>query len=182
MTCIKDIAYIRTGVFAKPDRHGNALYLQVKYFNEQGEFTGIAQPDIFVDDRIKHHLLEEGDVLFAAKGIRNYASVYKEAFGLAVASSSFFIIRPKADILPEFIAWSINNPRNIKKLKAEAKGSSLPSISIKSLGDLKIKVPDVKTQQAILELDKLRIKEKTLLHKIAILNDRLIGDKILSMI
>jgi hypothetical protein len=182
MIRIQDIAHLQTGVYAKPDRHGNAIYLQVKYFNEKGDLAEVIRPDIFVDKRLSRHLLEEGDVLFAAKGDRNFATVYTPEFGPCLASSSFFIIRRFKGILPEYLAWYINNPPSQKKLKAEAKGSSIPSISIKSLGELEIKIPDLKTQETILKIDKLRVKEKKILREIGALNDLLIEDKILSRI
>jgi restriction endonuclease S subunit len=182
MIRIKDISYIHSGIYEKTDRHGNAFYLQVKFFNERGELTEILQPSIFIDSRLSHHLLKEGDVLFAAKGDRNFAVVYKTSFGPSVASSSFFIIRPNESILPEYLSWFINNPQNLKKIKSEAKGSSIPSISIKSIGDLIIKIPNIRTQKIILNIDALRMKEKVLQLEIRTLNDLLIEKKILAKI
>jgi restriction endonuclease S subunit len=182
MIKIKDIAHLQTGIYTKPDRHGNATYLQVKYFDDKGELIEILRSDIFVEARLSRHLLNDGDVLFAAKGEKNFAAVYKSSFGPCVASSSFFIIRRSQDIIPEYLAWYINHPQNMKKLKSEAKGSSIPSISIKTIGNLELKIPAKYTQKTILDIDALRIKEKTLLSEIAMLKDQLVDAKILSRI
>lgn len=179
MPVLKDIVRIQTGVYLKPDRFGNALYLQVKHFDDKGELTGFLQPDIFIDQRLSHHILQEGDVLFAAKGDKNVATVYREAYGVAVASSSFFVLRKSNQILPEYLSWFINHPASQKKLKAEAMGSAIPSISMKTIGNLEIKLLDFQTQRLLLKVDELRRKEKNIASEIAMLHDQLINIKIL---
>ena len=39
------------------------------------------------------HILRQGDVLFAAKGTKNFAALYESKYHTAVASTSFFVIR-----------------------------------------------------------------------------------------
>ena len=55
------------------------------------------------------HLLRRGDLLFVAKGNKNYAIVYDSDYP-AVAISLFFIIRPDATRLDSgYLAWYINS-------------------------------------------------------------------------
>jgi len=77
-TILKHIASIQTGVFAKPIQKGEIVYLQSKHFDENGELTEILYPDLNVDSKINKHLLEKGDVLFAAKGTKNFAAWYED--------------------------------------------------------------------------------------------------------
>lgn len=179
---IQDIAQLKTGIYALPDTFGNTAYLQVKYFDIYGTLSTPLRTDININDKFSHHLLTDGDVLFSAKGARNFAAVFRESSLKCVASSSFFIIRPTIDIIPEYLAWFINNPVNLQALKAEAKGSSIPSISIKSLGDLEIKIPDISTQKNIVNVHQLRLREKKLVSEIDSLKERFLEAKLLSII
>lgn len=182
-TTIKELASIQTGVFAKADRQGDAVYLQVKYFDDFGYLNLRVQPDLFIDKRISKHLLIDGDILFAAKGSKNIAAVYSAEIGPAVASSSFFVIRidskSKGLVLPEYLAWLINHPHNQKILKSQAKGSSLPSISIGVIGGLTVGIPEIIKQHAILHIHKLRNKEKELTTVIEGLKDTLLQEKLI---
>lgn len=115
-----------------------------------------------------------------AKGFRNVAIVYSEYMGPAVASSSFFVIRVNSQqALPGYVAWFINHPNSQKILKAKAKGTSLPSISISALADLEIDLPDMKIQQEILLIQDLRNKEKQLISEIEALKEQHIQQELL---
>ena len=91
---LKHIASTQTGFFAKPVFGGEVLYLQAKHFNEAGQISTGLLPDLMADSISERHLLKRGDVLFAAKGTKNFAVVY-DIDELAVASTSFFVIRLK---------------------------------------------------------------------------------------
>lgn len=127
---------------------------------------------------MEKHVLNNGDILFAAKGIKNIAVVYNSNIGKAVASSSFFVIKLKSQIkqilLPEFLAWVINHPEKQKILKAGAKGSALPSITIGTIQNLSLFIPDLKKQKIILNINKLLFKEKEIITNIQILKEKLI--------
>ena len=140
MTKLSDIVQIQTGVYMQPDAEGNAVYIQVKDVDESGTLLGGMKPQIFLNEKQSHHILEPGDVLFAAKGDKNIATVFKGLPFPAVASSSFFVIKFSSKVLPEYLAWFLNLPLNQKKLKAEAKGTSIPSISLKTLEELQVKI------------------------------------------
>lgn len=182
MPKIKDIAKIQTGVYTRTSQNGNAVYLQMRYFNEQGELSSPTEPDLIIDKHLTRHLLKEGDVLFAAKGVKNFAAIFNASIGPAVASSSFFVIKVKQGILPEYLAWFLNHPRNQKKLKAGAKGTAMPSITLHSLAEIDINIPDLKTQRTILKIDRLRVQEKNIMYELTLLKDRLLENKILARI
>jgi hypothetical protein len=55
-------------------------------------------------------MLKDGDVLFAAKGTKNFAAVFENHNEPSVASTSFFVIRPTdKKVLPQYLAWFLNN-------------------------------------------------------------------------
>jgi restriction endonuclease S subunit len=182
-TLIKDITNIQTGLFAKPAGIGEVVYLQSKYFNESGQLTSVLYPDLKSEGISDKHKLKDGDVLFAAKGTKNFAVVYIKQNTPAVASTSFFIVRLKnEEVLPQFLAWFLNNHTTQTLLKGQAIGTSIPSISKQVLENLEITVPNIEIQKAILQITKLRNKEKSLLQEIETLRDKQIQQQIINAI
>jgi len=182
MPTLSTISSIRTGVFLQPGVKGDAHYLQIKDFNNRGEFKGEAVTGIQLDAKLEHHLLVPGDILFAAKGSKNFAAVYS-GFGYpALASSAFFVIRQVTGYLPEYLAWFINHPRIQKALKLEAKGSAIHSISLRALESLEVLLPDLATQKLIVEIDKLRSREREITYELEELKDSALDIQIFSKI
>jgi restriction endonuclease S subunit len=180
---LKDIAEIQTGVFTKPNVEGEIVCLQANDFDENGHHLGYWEPTILLSSLNPKHLLHKGDVLFAAKGSKNFAAVRSSDHPLAVASTSFFVIRLlRADILPEYVKWFLNQPDTIIRLKSEAKGTSIPSISKKSLEQVQIPLIPLDKQNLILKIEELRIKQKSNLKQITILKDQLIQQQLIKAI
>jgi restriction endonuclease S subunit len=175
-TALKHITNIQTGVFAKPIKEGEIVYLQAKHFDENGLLISLLHPDLLAESISGKHLLQPGDVLFAAKGTKNFAAWYESKNLPAVASTSFFVIRLKENIiskiLPEFLAWYINQPVSQKFLKGNAMGTSIASISKAVLEELEISIPDLQTQKTILKITHLRNSEKKLQQKIEMLREK----------
>lgn len=182
-TLIKDIANIQTGLFAKPAGIGELVYLQSKHFDEYGQLHSVLHPDLPAEGISEKHLLKDGDVLFAAKGTKNFAAVFENHNEPSVASTSFFVIRP-ADkkVLPQYLAWFLNNHTTQTLLKGQAIGTSIPSISKQVLENLEMPVPEIKAQKAIVEISKLRNKEKSLKQKIEALREKQIQQQIINAI
>lgn len=182
-TLIKDITNIQTGLFAKPAGIGELVYLQAKHFDEYGQLHSILHPDLLAEGISEKHLLKDGDVLFAAKGTKNFAAVFENHNEPSVASTSFFVIRlADKKVLPQYLAWFLNNHTTQTLLKGQAIGTSIPSISKQVLENLEIPVPDIKTQKAIVEISKLRNNEKSLKQKIEALREKQIQQQIINVI
>jgi len=182
-TLIKDITNIQTGLFAKPAGIGELVYLQSKHFDEYGQLHSVLHPDLLAEGISEKHLLKNGDVLFAAKGTKNFAAVFENHNEPSVASTSFFVIRPTDNkVLPQFLAWFLNNHTTQTLLKGQAIGTSIPSISKQVLENLEITVPNIEIQKAILHITKLRNKEKSLKQKIETLREKQIQQQIINAI
>ena len=183
-TRIQDIAQIQTGIYAKPDMHGNAVYLQVRHFSEFGELDRQLERDLYIDEKMRKHLLQDGDILFMAKGSRNIAVIYRNFIGEAVASSSFIVVRLnenfRTQILPEYLAWYINHPRIQEFLKAHSKGSGIPSIALSGFARLEVSIPDIETQKTILVICALRTKERILVSELDMLKEQYIQHQLFS--
>ncbi len=170
---IKDITHIQTGLFAKPAGIGELVYLQSKNFDEFGQLHSVLHADLKAEGISEKHLLKNGDVLFAAKGTKNFAAVFENHSEPAVASTSFFVLRSTdKKVLPDYLAWFLNSHSTQTLLKGQAIGTSIPSISKQVLENLEIAVPSIETQKAILQITKLRNKEKSLKQKIETLREK----------
>jgi restriction endonuclease S subunit len=175
---IKNITHIQTGLFAKPAGFGELVYLQSKHFDEYGQLHAVLHPDLVADGISEKHLLKDGDVLFAAKGTKNFAAVFENHNEPSVASTSFFVIRlTDKKVLPQYLAWFLNNHTTRTLLKGQAIGTSIPSISKQVLENLEITIPNIETQKTILQITKLRNKEKTLKQEIEVLRDKFLNQQ-----
>lgn len=185
-TTLGHISTVQTGIFAKPVPNGEIVYLQAKHFNENGLVNTILHPDLKKDTLTEKHLLRHGDVLFAAKGSKNFATWYESKNQPAVASTSFFVIRLaegfRNKILPEFLVWLINHPGSQKFLKGKAIGTSIVSISKSVLEELEVSIPAIQTQKAILKINQLQNTEKSIKQQIETLREKQIQQQIINAI
>lgn len=168
---IAHIARVQTGVFAKPLETGEVVYLQARHFDEHGSLIGQLYPDLSASEVSDKHLLNGGDVLFAAKGIKNFATVHESHNLPAVASTSFLVLRINQQVvLPEYLAWFLNLDETLTHLRAKAKGTSIPSITKADMMALEIPVIPMERQQLIVHLQHLGRREVQL--RMAILQKR----------
>ncbi len=170
-----DFAKINTGVYASSMPVGDLIYLQTKHFDNNAQLQEKPFHDLVFEERLAKHLLTAGDIVFAAKGTKNFAWVYKEEIGKAVASSSFFVIKiaknVQQQLLPDYLAWYINHPRILADLKKQAAGTSMPSITKDVLSDILIAIPSLQKQKQVVEVHQLAQKQNQLYHKLQQLNE-----------
>lgn len=112
--------------------------------------------------------LLRGDVLFVSRGTRFYAVCLDEPPGPAVCSPHFFLLRvkPRAGVLPAFLAWQINQPPVQRQLRQAAEGSNQLSIRRPVLEALSLRVPHLADQQRIVALAELARQERQTLHQL----------------
>ncbi|WP_299819459.1 restriction endonuclease subunit S [uncultured Pontibacter sp.] len=185
LALLKNIVTVHTGVYAKPTITGNAIYLQASMLTASGALHVGIVPNVTIEENDKH-LLQEGDVLFVAKGAGNSAVVYSSAFGPAIASSTFLILKPMKTnngvLLPDYLAWYLNHSTTQAYLKSQAKGSSMLSISKKTLEELEVPVPSLQRQQQVLNIQRLRDREKLLTQRLEALREQLVQNQLLTAV
>ncbi len=180
-TTIKHIANIQTGVYEKPVSKGDISYLQPKYFDEKGQLITSLTLDLNSIGITKKHILKKGDVLFASKGSKNFATCFNNTSISAVASTSFFVIRIyEQNVLPGYLTWFLNQPKTLRLLKKKAKGTAIVSIAKSALADLTISIPEIEKQEIILKTSQLRAAEKNLKRQIEILREQQIQQQMLN--
>lgn len=108
--------------------------------------------------------IQQSDVLFLAKGQDNFACLVTRSVNHVLAANSFYILRPnKATIMPEYLAWWLNQKPAQEYIQLNRSGSSLPFLSVSALSRLEVPMPSVEMQRKISELELLRKKEADLL-------------------
>ncbi len=167
---LKDITWLSSGIYMKPHPNADVYYLQSTNFLNYTTLNPLTSYQLSSEKINQKHFLQEGDLLFTAKGIKNYAVVYKTSHGKAVASSSFIVIRIKesyqTSVLPNYLAWYINQTKKVYLMHQQQLGSTIPSISIKQLENIEIEIPDLHTQDLIVRIQNLEDRRKELLKQL----------------
>lgn len=112
--------------------------------------------------------LQDGDILFTARGASNYACVVTGLSEHTVCTPHLYVLRLKqyGEVLPEFLAWQLNQGPVQRYLAQAAEGSSQLSIRKPVLEAVPIKVPSMVKQQAIVALAKLAAAEQNVLQSL----------------
>lgn len=174
---LKELAEIISGINYKQEHiseKSETVLLQVKDFDKDGNLCD-ETCNIKTTSVQERHLLQNNDILFAAKGSRHYSVVYKNQFGKAAATSSFFIIRNKSEkILPDYISWYINQKPAQEYFRMQGGNTFLSSVNKRQLENLIVPVPSIETQNIIIKVEALRKKELLLIHEIKLQKEALI--------
>lgn len=119
------------------------------------------------------YLVMAGDILFMSRGISNHAVLIESVPDPTIAPLSFFIMKPKKNVLPEYLVWYLNQDMMKGKLNEIRSGAGTPMISSKEFRELSIPLPPLATQKKIAALWRLQMHEKLLLQQLANETDRL---------
>jgi restriction endonuclease S subunit len=169
---IKDITDIQLGYqFRKkiePVDVGTHQVIQIRDFDDEQVLHTEDLYAVNLDKKAERFLLKKGDVLFLARGHKNWAAAISEELDNTVAVSHFFILRIKTEnLMPEYLAWYINQTKAQEYLHNVARrGSHMPLVTKSGFESLEIDIPDMSAQSRIVELNRLLIKERVLSNKL----------------
>ena len=168
MKTLKSIANIRTGYTFREKVEevavgGNAYVVQIKdvrKIHEGGTSFNLpveSLPQINWTGKDKAFVYDESVLLPARGGYfkASYLVPTDSASMPVVVSSQFLILTPTKHILAEFLCWILNQPSMQRALIESSQGTSMPMLRAETLKQLKIAVPSLKTQQQIIELNRL---------------------------
>ena len=130
---------------------------------------------VHLGGRLDRYKAAKGDVLFRSRGTQNIAVAVDARFvEPVVAVLPLMILRPDPSILlPEYLAWAINQPAAQRQLGAGAQGTNLRMVQKAALERVEIDVPDLAAQQRIVAVANLATQEEILLHALATTRRRL---------
>ena len=165
---IGDACSILTGYTSRgkllPAEQGGWPVLQLGDVSPDGHVEPDRLTRVAFDDLPKRYLVGRGDVIFRSRGEPNIAVALDDRFvERAVAVLPLFVLRPKPEIiLPEFLAWAINQPASQRHFDRVARGTTMRMVPRSGLEILEISVPPIETQRRIVAIDALAERERSL--------------------
>ena len=164
-----DISTIRTGYTVRgrleAAERGGLLTIQLGDISPDGQRQSRAvDARVCLGDLPARYFVRAGDVVFRSRGERNTAFALDARFREpALAVLPLFVLRPKLDIiLPEYLAWAMNQPPAQRYFDSFARGTNLRMVPRTSLDALDIDVPELETQRKIVAIDALAERERAL--------------------
>ena len=170
---IRDLARIRAGyqtrkgVKATPG--GSHALLQIRDFDEERTEIDLEGITRIVPGPInEEQVLRAGDVIFLAKGAKNFTFVPKGLPEPALAASYFFILRPGRRIVADYLAWFLNLKSTRRMLsRYVGQGTHIPVVRREVLENVEVPLPAIETQRIIVELAALADEQQRLLTDLA---------------
>lgn len=122
-------------------------------------------------ENIDSFYLKEQDILFFSKCGSYYASCisFKNKLNKipTVAASHFYVIRADANrVLPEFLAWQLNQQPCRAFLKKNEEGTLTRSVRSSALHRIPIALPKLSKQAAIVELHQVSMRQIKNYHRL----------------
>lgn len=127
--------------------------------------------------------IQPGDLLFVSRGTTNIAVPLVEPFvkpmpfdwDTLIPAYVFYILRPDHQrVLPEYLAWFINQRPAQAFLARHSRGTLVKLLPKSVFEELEVPVPPLEKQRLIVELEHLRAREEFLLKQLADARRRLV--------
>jgi type I restriction enzyme M protein len=120
-------------------------------------------------------VLQEGTVLMLNRGRRLTAVPItqdyvqpKTMIGEALVLYYFYILSPDPNrIMPEYLAWLLNEGPLAAEIERVAQGGTLPYLKSQNLLELEIRLPPLETQRAVVDIYELELKHHRLTQRLA---------------
>ena len=172
------IADFRTGYpfrgAIEPVEGGTVAVVQIKDISPSRVVNWDAVVRTELTGRRAPEWLVSGDILLVARGNRYYAVALDSVPDRAVCGPHLYHLRLKdsVGILPQFLAWQINQPPIQRLLGQAAEGSNQLSIRRAELEVLPISVPALAVQEHIVQLFEVAERERELLSQLVLNRER----------
>jgi restriction endonuclease S subunit len=169
---LEQIAVIRAG---HPFRgaineslEGNGYVIQTRDQNDEGDINWEQLVLTDVAGRKEPEWLKPNDIVFAARGARNLASVVPDINKSIVCSPHYFQIRVTECTLiqPEFLAWQLNQSVAQRYFLQSAEGTAQVSIRRSVLDNTSIIIPPLATQQRMVKMAQHAKQEKQIYQRL----------------
>ncbi|MBC8135873.1 MAG: restriction endonuclease subunit S [Fibrella sp.] len=150
----------------EPNKDGEYSLIQLRNVRDGSlDLTGLTR--INLDGKTVRSQVQNGDVLLRSRGATYGAALVRDVPENTLAIAPLFICRVgKPFVTPEYLVWFINRSATQSVLKGLEAGSVIPSVSLRTFGNLEILVPDMHTQGLIVEIDSLAKQERELTERI----------------
>lgn len=184
MMSLSDIVSVSLGSYEKPLKQGSFSLLLPSDLDATGRRT-LDEVTRFAANTAaaKRALLRPGDVLLPAKGGRYAATLVTKELAGYVASSGFFLLRLRPEVLPAYLVAYLNHPHTQRRLQGITNASTtVPVLNKAALLATPVDLPPLPVQQRLGDLDQLWLREQhlteRLLHQKALRHQHVLQDAI----
>jgi len=171
---LKKIAKIQSGYINRgkidPRNDGTCLLLQAKdvaanHLSYRTDALVRFMPKLSGKD----WFLKPGDILFMARGARNFSVLIDKLPESVLAAACFFVVRvSNSEILPEYLWWYLNQlPVEEYLTRFSGRGVHMPVIRRAVLESIDIPLPPIKTQTQVSNMTMLLQREQDLYKRLA---------------
>lgn len=178
---LSDIANIYSGyLFARRgdiDKVKGVKYriLSLSDMNSDGQIDYSLLEELQLKPIQNKYLARYKQVIIKCKGFNNEAFIIGANVPNNVVITSFYIIMEVDTnfILPEFLLYILNKKATQHQLGKLSKGTSIPNLTISTLSDLEIDLPDLEVQAKIADFYRLTITQEQLMKRLTELQKEL---------
>jgi hypothetical protein len=171
---LKMIAKIQSGYISRgridPRDDGTCLLLQAKDVDAD-HISYLTDALVRFLPRLsgKDWFLKPGDILFMARGARNFSVLIDKLPDSVLAAACFFVVRvSNSEILPEYLCWYLNQAPVEEYLKRfSGRAVHMPVVRRAVLESIDVPLPPIKTQKQVSEINKILQKEQDLYKNLA---------------
>lgn len=170
---ILDCADVRPGYSSKSaivnDPGGSLQVITAQHVTKGESYRYVDEHSLLITAPrfYEKYLVTAGDILFMSRGFNNYAVLVEGVPQPAIAPLTFFIIRPKPNVIPEYMVWCLDQDIVKTQLNEIRSGVGTPMIPSSAFKDITIPLPSLAVQKNIASLSKLQRRERKLLQQLA---------------
>jgi restriction endonuclease S subunit len=156
---------------------GSVSVVQMKNVDDLHQLDRSSLIKTELQGRKSPNWLQQSDILFIARGNRNYAIYLDKITEQAVCSPHFFQLQvtEKQTIHPAFLAWQINQPFIQRYLTRSTEGGVIGNIRRSVLEEIPVVVPPISQQLSIVALDNANRHQQALFQQQITNNHRMMN-------
>ena len=178
-TALKTIAHIQVGYQAKArireSAQGTHRLIQSKDFDSFHRLQPGNLTAFFPERKPEIYAVHKGDILFQARGVAHFASCIEDDLKDTLAAGSFYILRLRHEnLIPQYLAWWLNQSEAQAYFQSQARGSGISFISKSALSRLQVRIPLLSVQKKVIRMVNLAVREQCLLDRLSKLRSRLV--------
>ena len=177
---LKTVADIQLGYQAKARikerARGTHHLIQSEDFDSFHRLLSENLTAFFPERKPEVYSVRKGDILFQARGVEHFSYYIEDDLKDTLAAGSFYILRTKKEyLLPQYLAWWLNQPKAQAFFQSQAaRGAGMSFISKSTLSRLQVQIPPLSVQEKVLKIVTIDKHEQFLLDRLASTRSRLV--------
>jgi hypothetical protein len=147
---------------------GDVHFLQIKNLSLESDINWEQVPQVSLPSKREPVWLTNDDVVFTSRGTRTLAYPLAATPKRAVCAPQFFVlsVEKPGTLLPEFLAWQINQKPAQDYLQRAATGAYIQNIRREVIENLPLVVPPIQQQTLIVKFWRASQRERVALHQL----------------